>query len=69
MQTKYEERLTQDVTDGKITSEQKELILAKHKELEGATLEAWAKENGINSSYLMGGFGGGKHGGMGGFGR
>jgi hypothetical protein len=30
---KYEERLTQAVTDGKLTSAQKDQILAKHKEL------------------------------------
>jgi len=79
MQTKYEERLTQDVTYGKITEEQRKLILAKHKEMEAnretkmegnrTELEAWAKENGIDSSYLMGGFGGRGRGGMGGFGK
>jgi len=34
METKYEERLTQLVSDGKITEDQKTLILAKHKDLE-----------------------------------
>jgi hypothetical protein len=33
-QQQYEARLTQLVTDGKITADQKSLILAKHKELE-----------------------------------
>lgn len=34
MTAKFEERLTQAVTDGKITEEQKTLILQKHKELQ-----------------------------------
>lgn len=34
MQTKHEERLSQLVTDGKITEDQKALILNKHKELQ-----------------------------------
>ncbi len=34
MQTKFETQLTQDVTDGKITAAQKQLILDKRKELE-----------------------------------
>jgi replication initiation and membrane attachment protein DnaB len=34
MQSKFEEKLSQGVTDGKITEAQKELILAKHEELE-----------------------------------
>ena len=34
METSYETRLTQLVTDGKITSTQKDLILSKHKELD-----------------------------------
>ena len=33
MEQKYEDRLAQAVTDGKITSDQKTLILAKHKEV------------------------------------
>lgn len=36
METKYENQLTQFVTDGKITEAQKQLILSKHKELEAA---------------------------------
>jgi hypothetical protein len=34
MEAKYEATLTQDVKDGKITEAQKQLILAKHKELQ-----------------------------------
>jgi len=34
MEQKYEDRLSQAVTDGKITSAQKDLILAKHKEVQ-----------------------------------
>ncbi len=34
VQAKYEEKLTQLVKDGKITEQQKQLLLAKHKELE-----------------------------------
>jgi membrane protein involved in colicin uptake len=36
MQTKYEERLTQLVKDGKITEAQKQLILSKHAELQAS---------------------------------
>ena len=36
MEAKYEERLTQLVTDKKITEAQKSLLLAKHEELEAA---------------------------------
>lgn len=36
MQAKFEAQLTQDVTDGKITDAQKQLVLAKRKELESA---------------------------------
>ncbi len=36
MQAKAEERLTQAVTDGKLTESQKQLILAKQKELQAA---------------------------------
>ena len=34
MQTRFEEQLSQDVKDGKITEDQKQLIIAKRKELE-----------------------------------
>ncbi len=34
MQTRLEERLTQAVTEGKITEDQKKLVLAKHEELQ-----------------------------------
>lgn len=93
METKYKAQLDQDVKDGKITEAQKELILAKRKELEASRqaemqnmqgktaeerkaameakktemekkrkeLEDWAKQNGIDLKYLMGGFG--RHGG------
>ncbi len=88
MQKKNEERLTQLVTDGKITETQKTLILNKHKEMQQeretnkdsfknqtpeerksqmeskkAEMEAWAKDNGIDSQYLMPEFGGKGHGG------
>lgn len=33
MQTQFEQRLTQAVTDGKLTEEQKQLVLGKHKQL------------------------------------
>ncbi len=36
METKYEQQLAQYVSDGKITEAQKQLILAKHKELEAS---------------------------------
>jgi hypothetical protein len=39
MEKKYEERLSKAVTDGKLTAEQKDKILAKHKELK-AQMEA-----------------------------
>lgn len=39
MEAKYEERLSQYVTDGKITEAQKALILAKHKELKASRQE------------------------------
>jgi exonuclease VII large subunit len=39
METRYEQRLTQAVTDGKLTADQKSKILAKHKELK-AQMEA-----------------------------
>jgi hypothetical protein len=81
MQARFEEKLAQDVKDGKITEAQKQLILEKRKSL-GANrqakmesmknmtgderrtavesqrqeLENWAKENGIDLKYLMGGF-------------
>jgi len=82
MQTKYEDKLTQDVKDGKITEAQKQLILTKHKEIqnkrsadktdwknltpdqrkakmdqEKTDLENWAKQNGIDISYVWGGRG------------
>lgn len=95
MEQKFEKQLDQDVKDGKITEAQKQLIIAKRKELETtrqnnmqnmqgkskdeikagmeankATMEAerksledWAKQNGIDVKYLMGGFG--MHGGPG----
>lgn len=72
MKAKFEERLTQLVSDGKITEAQKQLIISKHQELQAqrgteqtatheekrAELEAWAKDNGIDVQYLMFGKGG-----------
>lgn len=82
MQVKIASQLSQYVKDGKITEEQKQLILNKQKELDAnrsakkdsmqnltpeerkaqmdakkTELNAWAKENGIDPQYLMGGFG------------
>jgi Skp family chaperone for outer membrane proteins len=78
MEKKMEDRLTQLVTNGKITDQQKSLILAKQKELASqheakeaelanktpaerkesmdqmkAELEQWAKDNGIDTQYIM----------------
>lgn len=85
MQKKFEARLDEAVAAGKLTQEQKSLILQKHAELQQqrqaemesfkdltpeqrreqmqvkrsemearrAELEAWAKEHGIDLSYLM----------------
>ncbi len=75
----FEERLTQAVTDGKITEQQKQAILGKFKELheqhtatmesfkdmtpqerrtamekKRIELESWAKEQGIDTTYLFG---------------
>lgn len=80
----FEDRLDKAVSEKKITEEQKNLILAKKREMhaqhEGemrdftpqqrkekkaerhAQWESWAKDNGIDSSLLMGGFGKGGHG-------
>lgn len=97
MEASYSDRLAKLVTDGKITEAQKQLILAKNKELqtkresvmqsmqgktqeerkaameanranreaEKTALEQWAKQNGIDIQYLMGGFGRGGHRGFG----
>lgn len=70
MRTVFEERLSQLVKDGKINEKQKQAILKKHDELqtkrntERQELENWAKQNGIDTIYLFGGFGHGRmHGG------
>jgi hypothetical protein len=73
MQAQYEQRLNQAVTDGKITAEQKQLIMNKHNELQSQwdsenqqrqqhheEMEAWAEENNIDLSAL--GFGMGRNG-------
>ncbi len=63
METKFEARLDQLVKDGKITDAQKQLIIAKRKEISGQTqtgrkgLTDWATINGIDLKYLMGGMG------------
>lgn len=60
MQTRFDEKLTQAVKDGKITQAQKQAILAKYKELQVKNqqsreeLEAWARANNIDLSYLWG---------------
>lgn len=64
-QTAYEERLAEAVQNGEITEEQKQLVLAKHEELQAQfdaeqqqrethrqELQAWADENGIDISFL-----------------
>ena len=75
MQSQYEERLNQAVADGKITEAQKQLILDKRAELQKEwdanqsqrdqhrqQLQDWAKQNGIDISYLMMGQGRGRGG-------
>lgn len=77
MQAQYEERLNQAVTDGKITEEQKKLILEKHNQLQSQwdsesqqrqqhreEMQTWAEENNIDLSYLGFGMGRGGRGGM-----
>lgn len=79
MQTKISDRLSEAVTQGKITEEQKQKIVDKQKELQSQMeanldklkdmtpddrrvemqkqrdeLEKWAKDNGIDTQYLMG---------------
>jgi len=68
MQARHEERLNQAVSDGKITEEQKQAILAKQGERE--EMKAWAESEGIDWEVLqelMGGpgFKGGPRGGFG----
>jgi hypothetical protein len=82
MEEKFTAKLDQYVKDGKITEEQKQLIINKRKEMHSeretnmpamqnltagehrqkmeekrTALETWAKQNNIDPSYLMGGFG------------
>jgi phenylpyruvate tautomerase PptA (4-oxalocrotonate tautomerase family) len=77
MRTAYETRLTEAVTAGKLTEEQKAKLLAKQTELQTAleklrteqqalmsSAESWAKDAGIDSSWLQPegrGFGGPRH--------
>lgn len=78
-QAKLSENLDKAVTDGKISAEQKQLILDKHNSIEsekrqrGQEMRAWAEENGIDVKVLQDygiggiGFGGGgmcRHGAM-----
>ena len=73
MQSKFEEKLDQAVTLGKLTAAQKSLILQKHEEMKkefqensedrkkrGEELKAWTDENGIGMQYLMMGQGTGR---------
>jgi hypothetical protein len=59
IQTEMADQLQQAVDDGDITAEQKTLIENKLKELQSArqtehdTLDAWAKDQGIDAKYLM----------------
>lgn len=61
----YETKLTQAVTDGKITADQKAKLLAKQKEVSAkmddlrkqmdslkSDTQQWAKDNGIDTQYL-----------------
>lgn len=80
-QTAFENRLDAAVKNGQISAEQKQLILAKHQELQAQfeaeqqqreqhrqELQTWAEENNIDLSFLgqMGmGFGNGEGRGMG----
>jgi AraC-like DNA-binding protein len=63
MQKKLDDRLSQDVKDGKINEAQKQLIIAKLQELKTQrqenqqSLKDWASQNGIDIKYLFGGFG------------
>lgn len=45
MEASYEQRLTQAVTDGKLTNAQKDLVLAKHKELKAKMEAARTSDN------------------------
>jgi hypothetical protein len=67
MQTQQEDRLTQAVTDGNLTEDQKQLILAKKAELQTERqadrqmrqthqqeLKTWADDLGIDTQYLFG---------------
>lgn len=47
MQTRMEERLSQFVKDGKLTEAQKQLVLAKHKELQNA------RQKNVSSRQLL----------------
>lgn len=69
-QTELSENLDKAVADGKITAEQKQLILDKHNSIEtekrqrGQEMETWAEDNGIDMEALRDygigrGFGGG----------
>ena len=61
----FEDRLSQAVTDGKITEEQKQKILDKHEAMQAyrEELKTWAEEQGIEFPF-MAMFGGHHHGGM-----
>ena len=68
MKARFEERLNQAVSDGQISEEQKQLIIAKHEELRAERnakrdeLKTWAEENGIDLQLFFGPKGGrGKH--------
>ena len=69
MKTRFEERLTQLVKDGKITENQKQAILKKHDELqtkrtaERQEMQNWAKQNGLENFHSFGGIGHGMRGG------
>ena len=66
-QQAFSDRLSEAVQNGKLTEEQKQLILAKHTEIQAeheaemgqrearrTDLESWAKEHNIDMSFLMG---------------
>jgi hypothetical protein len=67
MEKNFETKLTQDVSDSKITEAQKQLIITKRQELvaQRSALVKWATDNNIDQKYLGGGFGHGMGRGMG----
>lgn len=57
MESRYQAMLDQAVKDGKLTENQKGLVIQKRQEL-----KSWASQNNIDLKYLYGGFGHGREG-------